>query len=189
MLCSGHRPGTLTLTLLLVVDWRLVSLMLVLAAYLALGAIAGTLSGLFGIGGGLVIVPALVFGFGLQGVSSEIAVHLAVGTSLATIIFTSISSVRAHHSRGAVRFDLFWPMAIGIVIGTAIGVNTAVALSGETLKMIIGIFAVAVAMQMGFRFRPKPSRDVPGKTGQAVMGNGIGWASPLFGVGGGTLTV
>lgn len=189
MLRSGHWATTLTLILLLAVDRRLIALMLVLAAYLILGAIAGTLSGLFGIGGGLVIVPALVFGFGLQGVSPEIAVHLAVGTSLATIIFTSISSVRAHHSRGAVRIDLFWPMAAGIVIGTAIGVNTAVALSGETLKMIIGIFAIGVAFQMGFGLKPKPSRDVPGKAGLTLVGGGIGWASALFGIGGGTLTV
>jgi uncharacterized protein len=163
--------------------------MLVIAAYLALGALAGTLSGLFGIGGGLVIVPALIFGFGLQGVSPDIAVHLAVGTSLATIIFTSISSVRAHHARGAVRVEVLKPMAIGIVIGTAIGVNVAVALSGQTLQTIIGLFALAVAVQLGFGLKPKAARAVPGPASLTLVGGGIGWASALFGIGGGTLTV
>lgn len=163
--------------------------MLIFAAYLLVGAIAGVLSGLFGIGGGLVIVPALIFGFAIQGVSPEVAVHLAVGTSLATIVLTSISSVRAHHRHGAVRYDLFGPMAVGIVIGSFLGVHTAVAMSGQTLQVVIGCFALAVAVQMAFGLRPAPSRDVPGRLGLGVAGGGIGWASAIFGIGGGTLTV
>ncbi len=163
--------------------------MLLFAAYLLLGAVAGVLSGLFGIGGGLIIVPALIFSFGLQGVSPEVAVHLAVGTSLATIVFTSISSVRSHHQHGAVRFDLLTPMALGILVGAALGVHTALALSGTTLQVVIGCFAIAVAVQMWLALKPKPSRDVPGWPGLALAGSGIGWASAIFGIGGGTLTV
>ena len=89
------------------------TLFAVVGLYLVLGALAGTMAGLFGIGGGLVIVPVLIFSFDLQGVSSDIAAHLAVGTSLATIVFTSISSIRSHHLHGAVRWEIFRPMTAG----------------------------------------------------------------------------
>lgn len=73
---------------------------MIFLSYLLLGALAGTLAGLFGIGGGLVIVPVLVYSFELQGLSPEVLTHLAVGTSLATIVVTSLSSIRTHHSKG-----------------------------------------------------------------------------------------
>ncbi|MBZ2167181.1 MULTISPECIES: sulfite exporter TauE/SafE family protein [Marinobacter] len=165
------------------------SLLYVVVSYLALGALAGTLAGLFGIGGGLIIVPVLIFSFGIQGVSPEVAAHLAVGTSLATIVFTSISSVRSHHSRGAVRWDVFRPMAVGIVIGAILGAWTASLLSGPVLEMVIGVFVILVAIKMLLGAEPKPGRDVPGNAGLATAGGGIGWASAIFGIGGGTLTV
>lgn len=157
--------------------------------YLLLGALAGTMAGLFGIGGGLVIVPVLIFSFGLQGVSPEIAAHLAVGTSLATIVFTSISSIRTHHQHGAVRWDIFRPMTVGIVIGAVLGAWTAALLSGPVLETIIGIFVILVALKMIFEVNPKPGRDVPGHAGLGVAGGLVGWASAIFGIGGGTLTV
>lgn len=165
------------------------TLLTVFAIYLALGALAGTLAGLFGIGGGLVIVPVLIFSFGLQGISSEIAAHLAVGTSLATIVFTSISSIRTHHSHLAVRWDLFRPMTVGIVLGAALGAWTASLMSGPVLELVIGVFVILVSLKMLTGFNPSPGRDVPGKTGLAGAGTGIGWASAIFGIGGGTLTV
>ncbi|QSP96184.1 sulfite exporter TauE/SafE family protein [Marinobacter salinisoli] len=165
------------------------SLLYVVASYLALGALAGTLAGLFGIGGGLIIVPVLIFSFGIQGVSPEVAAHLAVGTSLATIVFTSISSIRSHHSRGAVRWDVFRPMAVGIVMGAILGAWTASLLSGPVLELVIGVFVILVAIKMLLGAEPKPGRDVPGSTGLATAGGGIGWASAIFGIGGGTLTV
>lgn len=160
-----------------------------IALYLGLGAFAGTLAGLFGIGGGLVIVPVLIFSFGLQDVSSEIAAHLAVGTSLATIVFTSISSIRSHHLHEAVRWDIVRSMVVGIVIGAVLGAVTASMLSGASLELIIGIFVILVALKMLFDVSPKPGRDVPGKLGLGVAGTIIGWASAIFGIGGGTLTV
>ncbi|MCG8518961.1 MAG: sulfite exporter TauE/SafE family protein [Pseudomonadales bacterium] len=165
------------------------SLLVLFALYLGLGALAGTLAGLFGIGGGLVIVPVLIFSFGLQGVTPDVAAHLAVGTSLATIVFTSISSVRTHHSKGAVRWDLFRPMTVGIVLGAVLGAWTASLLSGAALELIIGIFVILVALKMLLEVNPSPSRDVPGGTGLGAAGAGIGWASAIFGIGGGTLTV
>jgi uncharacterized membrane protein YfcA len=160
-----------------------------IALYLALGAFAGTLAGLFGIGGGLVIVPVLIFSFGLQGVSGDIAAHLAVGTSLATIVFTSISSIRSHHLHDAVRWDIVRAMAVGIVIGAVLGAVTASMISGAALELLIGVFVILVALKMLFDVSPKPGRDVPGSVGLGLAGTGIGWASAIFGIGGGTLTV
>ncbi len=162
---------------------------MLILTYLVLGACAGLIAGLFGIGGGLIIVPALVFSFQLQGMSGDVLTHMAVGTSLATIIVTSVSSVRSHHLKQGVRWELFWPLAVGILLGALIGVKTAGRLSGPTLQFIIGCFALLVAAQMGLGFKPRPTRDVPGRTGLGVAGGVIGWASALFGIGGGSLTV
>lgn len=157
--------------------------------YLVLGACAGTLAGLFGVGGGLIIVPVLVFSFTLQGFDASILTHLAVGTSLATIIFTSINSILEHHRRGAVRWPIFAWMAVGILIGAGVGAVTAEAISGPLLQKIIGVFALVVAVQLAIDFKPKASRTVPGKFGLTVAGTVIGWASAIFGIGGGSLTV
>jgi len=92
--------------------------------YLLLGACAGVLAGLFGVGGGIIIVPVLVFSFTLQGFDPQVLTHLAVGTSLATIIFTSINAVREHHRRGAVRWPIFVWMTVGILIGAGFGADT-----------------------------------------------------------------
>ncbi|MBO6813090.1 MULTISPECIES: sulfite exporter TauE/SafE family protein [Marinobacter] len=165
------------------------TLFYVIASYLALGALAGTVAGLFGIGGGLIIVPVLMFSFGLQGINPDIIPHLAVGTSLATIVFTSVSSIRSHNKHGAVRWDLFRPMTAGIVAGALVGAWTASLLSGRALELVIGIFVILVGLKMFFQVDPKPGRDVPGVAGLGVAGGGIGWASAIFGIGGGTLTV
>lgn len=157
--------------------------------YLALGACAGILAGLFGIGGGLIIVPVLIISFGFQGVSEDVATHMAVGTSLATIIFTSLSSMRSHHVKKAVRWDLFRPMLVGILLGAGLGAWTASLMAGESLQTIIGVFVILVAIRMLLDLAPKPGRDTPGPMGLSVAGAGIGWASAIFGIGGGTLTV
>ena len=157
--------------------------------YLILGAAAGALAGLFGIGGGLMIVPVLIFSFTAQGMEAETLAHLAVGTSLAAIVFTSLSSIRTHHSKGAVRWDLFRPMTVGIVVGAALGVYTAAGLSGSTLQVIIGCFTLAVSLKMALELTPKAGRNTPNRPGLVGVGGGIGWASALFGIGGGTLVV
>lgn len=160
-----------------------------LLIYLALGAGAGLLAGLFGIGGGLVIVPVLIFTFTAQGFAPEILVHLAVGTSLATIIPTSISSTLTHHRKQGVNWSWFKLIAPGIVLGALLGAWTASLLSGLALQAIIGVFVLLVAVQMGFNLQPAPSgRALPAPV-MASAGGGIGWASAIFGIGGGTLSV
>lgn len=157
--------------------------------YLVLGGFAGTLAGLFGVGGGMIIVPVLVYSFAAQGFSSEVLTHMAVGTSLATIAFTSINAIRAHHLKGAVRWPLFVWMTLGIILGSVAGALTAALLEGPLLQRIIGVFAIGVAIQMAFELKPKAGREVPGKPGLAAAGGVIGWASAIFGIGGGSLTV
>jgi len=160
-----------------------------LLLYLLLGAAAGVLAGLFGVGGGIIIVPVLVLSFTSHGIAPEILTHLAVGTSLATIVFTSINSTLEHHRRGAVRWPLFRWLTLGIVLGTVLGALTAAAIKGEWLQKIIGTFAVVIAIQLALDLKPRASRDVPGKPGLAAAGGVIGWASAIFGIGGGSLTV
>ncbi|MET4000353.1 sulfite exporter TauE/SafE family protein [Marinobacterium sp. MBR-109] len=160
-----------------------------LALYLLLGALAGVVAGLFGIGGGLLIVPVLIVTFELQGIPAAVLTHMAVATSLATIVVTSISSVRAHHRRGAVRWELFRPLGVGILLGALLGVNTAVQLPGPVLQLTIGIFVLLVAVQMALNLKPSAGETQPSKPELGAAGAGIGWASAIFGIGGGTLTV
>ncbi|WP_263144505.1 sulfite exporter TauE/SafE family protein [Pseudomonas sp. RIT-PI-AD] len=157
--------------------------------YMVLGACAGVLAGLFGVGGGLIIVPVLVYSFTAQGFDPDILTHLAVGTSLATIIFTSINSVMEHQRKGAVRWPVFAWMTGGILVGAWLGGLTAAAIQGPLLQKIIGVFAILIACQMALDIKPKASRQVPGKPGLIAAGGVIGWASAIFGIGGGSLTV
>ncbi|WP_027185473.1 sulfite exporter TauE/SafE family protein [Desulfovibrio inopinatus] len=157
--------------------------------YIVLGVFAGILAGLLGIGGGLVIVPMLTFAFTWQGIPSEHLLHMALGTSLATIIFTSISSFMAHHRRGAVLWDVFWRIMPGILIGTFFGAWVASLLSTAVLKMFFGLFLYFVSYQMLTGKKPKPSRTIPGMIPLFGVGGGIGTISALVGIGGGTLSV
>lgn len=157
--------------------------------YLVLGGFAGTLAGLFGVGGGMIIVPVLVYSFALQGIAPDVLTHMAVGTSLATIVFTSINAIRAHHAKGAVRWHLFVWLTVGIVLGTVLGALTAAQISGPVLQKIIGVFAICIAIQMGFKLQPKAALAEPGKPTLGIAGGVIGWASAIFGIGGGSLTV
>lgn len=160
-----------------------------LLIYLPMGALAGLQAGLLGVGGGLVIVPVLLFTFALQGFESDFATHMAVGTSLATIFVTSISSVLAHRKHGNIDWTIFQYLAPGIVVGVWVGVQTALSLSGTTLQLLIASFAMLVALKMALGFNPKPERSVAGPVGLMGAGSLIGCASSIFGIGGGTLTV
>lgn len=163
--------------------------MLTFLLYLIVGAFAGLLAGLFGIGGGLVIVPVLIIAFAAQGVSDTIFTHMAVATSLATIVFTSISSVREHHRKGAVDWPVVGMLTVGIVVGTALGVSFVTSIPGYVLQNIIGVFALLVAAKMFFGLDPDGTGSRPGKAGLITAGGVIGFASSWFGIGGGTLTV
>lgn len=162
---------------------------MVFVVYLLLGTVAGALAGLFGVGGGVVIVPVLLLAFAALDVPVTVATHLAVGTSLATIVVTSISSVRAHHQRGAVLWPVFWLLAPGLALGVLIGAQIAARLSGSVLQLAIGIFLVLIGTQMGLGLQPAARSQLPGRAALFGVGNVIGFASALFGIGGGSLTV
>ena len=157
--------------------------------YLLIGIAVGILAGLFGVGGGLVIVPVLVFVFARLNFSAEIIVHLAVGTSLATIIFTSISSVYAHHKRGAVLWVVCWQLTPGIILGAALGAVLADAMPALLLRRVFAFFEWLVAAQLLLNIKPTAARVLPGQPGMMAAGTVIGSVSSIIGIGGGTLTV
>jgi len=157
--------------------------------YLGLGAFAGLSAGLLGVGGGVIIVPVLAMLFQAQGMDSELVLHLAIGTSLASIVLTSISSVWAHHLQGAVLWAAVRRLAPGIVIGAWVGALLAHLLSTSTLRYLFGVFEVIVALQMALNIRPHAHRQLPGLWGLFAVGQVIGAVSSLLGIGGGTLSV
>jgi len=159
------------------------------ALYLATGLFAGFLAGLLGVGGGLVIVPALVFIFAAQSFPAEHLMHIALGTSLASILFTSVSSLRAHHAHGAVVWRVVRGISPGIVAGTLLGSLLAAQLSTYFLKVFFIVFLYYVAAQMLLNIKPKPSRQLPGAAGLFAAGGVIGGVSSLVGIGGVTLSV
>jgi uncharacterized protein len=157
--------------------------------YLALGAFAGVLAGLLGVGGGLIIVPVLTFIFTAQHLPEGHILHLALGTSLASIMFTSISSLRAHDGRGAVDWTVVRRISAGIVLGTFAGSWVAAQLSTNVLKVFFVCFQYYVAAQMLLNIKPKPHRQLPGWAAMSGVGGLIGGVSSLVGIGGGTMTV
>ncbi len=160
-----------------------------LIAYLLLGLVAGFVAGLLGVGGGLIIVPILIWLFDAQGVASGIQPHLALGTSLASILFTSLASVRAHHSHGAVDWSVVKRITPGIVLGTLLGAWLASFIPARPLKIFFVIFLFYAALQMALNFKPAPSRMLPGPFGMLGAGGLIGAVSSWVGIGGGTLSV
>jgi uncharacterized membrane protein YfcA len=157
--------------------------------YIALGAFAGVLAGLFGVGGGLVIVPVLTFIFTAQHLPDAHILHLALGTSLASIMFTSISSLRSHHLRGAVDWLVVRRISLGIMVGTFGGSWVAAQLSTRFLKGFFVVFLYYVATQMLLNIKPKAHRQLPGRAVMFGVGGLIGIISSLVGIGGGSLSV
>jgi len=163
--------------------------LLIWPAYLVLGVIAGLVGGLLGLGGGILIVPSLLFLFIWQGMPTEILMHLAVATSLFTIIFTSISSSFAHHKHQAVLWSQVLLLTPGIIIGAVFGAFIADYISSDILRRLFGVFEILVACQIGFSVKPSAQRSLPGRNGMLITGAGIGTLSTILGIGGGTLTV
>jgi uncharacterized protein len=157
--------------------------------YPVFGSIAGLIAGLLGVGGGVVIVPMLVFLFTAQGFPPEHIMQTALGTSLGSIMFTSVSSFRAHHKRGAVHWDIVKSITPGILIGTFAGTWVAARLSTAFLKGFFVCFLYYVGLQMLLNFKPKPTRQLPGPVGMSGVGGVIGGVSSLVGIGGGSLSV
>lgn len=165
------------------------TIFVLMIAYLLLGCFAGTVAGLLGVGGGLIIVPILTGLYQVQNFSPEHVMPLAVGTSLATIVFTSLSSSWAHHRRGAVNWRVMGQLSLGIFAGSWLGGVLAVWLGGLALAALFGGFELMVAGQMAFGHEPSAHRGVPGVLANSAAGAVIGVVSALLGIGGGTLTV
>jgi uncharacterized membrane protein YfcA len=155
-----------------------------------LGLITGFLAGLLGIGGGMIMVPFLTLMLGDRGVAPDLAVKMAIATSMATIIFTSISSVRAHQKKKAVRWDLVKGLAPGIVMGSFLAsMGAFAALKGSYLALFFALFVGFSATQMFLDKKPAPNREVPGTTGLLGAGGVIGFLSGMVGAGGGFVSV
>lgn len=157
---------------------------------LALGTVTGFLAGLLGVGGGMMMVPFLTLILAHRGVEPGLAVKMAIATSMATILFTSLSSVRAHHGRGAVRWDLVRGLAPGIVLGGLLsGAGAFALLKGQGLALCFAGFVGFSAIQLWRDRKPKPSRQMPGPVGQTAVGGAIGFVSGLVGAGGAFMSV
>lgn len=160
-----------------------------LGLYLFFGAIAGVLAGLLGIGGGIIIVPMLNYAFRLEGLPDEHMQLMAVATSMACIVFTSLASLRSHHHLGGVDWPAWKGITPGILLGTFGGTWIAVLIPGRFLKGFFVCFLIFVGTQMLLNFKPKPTRQLPGTAGLFGAGGVIGFISSLVGIGGGTMTV
>lgn len=173
-----------------------------LIVFLIIGVLAGFAAGLFGVGGGTIIVPLLFIVFTQMGYSPDNIMHLALGTSLATIIVTSLSSLMAHNKKGAVMWPVFKNLAPGLAIGCFLGAGIAGQISGLYLQLIVGVFLLWVAYKMFFGGKKQVANhatnssgtddantQLPSKPKQLAAGGVIGIASAIFGIGGGSLTV
>lgn len=158
-------------------------------AYLVLGACVGIFAGMFGIGGGTILVPVLLFLFDAQHFPAEHLLHLALGTSMATIIFTSLASLRKHHQHGAVNWRVVRNITPGILIGTGIGALFATSASPRFMGIFFALFVYFAAIQIMLDKRPHASRQLPGAAGMTVIGIFTGWLSSMVSIGGGTVVV
>lgn len=157
--------------------------------YLALGLISGFMAGLLGVGGGLVLVPILLWLFAMQGFDPKHNLMLALGTSLAIISFTAISSVRAHHAHGAINWTIVRRISPGVIAGTLLGTWLANKLPSQFLHLFFVAFLFYAATQMLLNFKPSPHRELPALSGLTLTGSIIGLVSSWVGIAGGTLSV
>jgi uncharacterized membrane protein YfcA len=166
--------------------------LLFIAMLVSLGVMTGFLAGLLGIGGGLLLVPFLAWVFTASGFPEEHVLHMAVATSLATILFTSTSSIRAHHLRGSVRWDIIRWMATGAIIGTFLGAQIASLISTRWLAIFFALFVGYSGFNM-MRKAHRPQKRIGGPLPAGPIlfgvGSGIGFIASLIGAGGGFLTV
>lgn len=171
------------------VDGKSVMDIYLIISLLALGACTGFFAGLFGIGGGGIMVPVLSFLFAQQQFPAEHLLHMALATSMAAIVPTAIASLRAHHKHGAVIWPVVIKIAPGILLGTFAGTFLASYLSAKPLAIFFSCFMAFVALQMVLNRKPAPAQQLPGIVGLSATGTGIGAISALVAIGGGTLTV
>jgi uncharacterized membrane protein YfcA len=164
-------------------DWQLG------LALLVMGSFGGFAAGLLGIGGGMILVPFITMIFAARHFAPGLIVHMAIATSLATILFTSMSSVRAHHKHGAVLWPLVWLLAPGILVGSWIGPWIGKQMNTSMLSLCFGLFVAGSATQMLLNRKPAGGRELPSRGGLFVAGGIIGVMAGLFGAGGGFLSI
>lgn len=158
-------------------------------AYLAIGAFVGFMAGLLGIGGGMTMVPMLVFVFTAKAFSPDHLVHMALATSMATIPFTSAASVRAHHQHGGVDWKIVVGMLPGLAVGAALGALAAGMVPGRPLAMFFTAFVFYSGINMFLDKKPKSTRTLPGRGGLALVGGGIAFLSSFLAAGAAFITV
>ncbi|PID49916.1 MAG: hypothetical protein CR991_04035 [Proteobacteria bacterium] len=158
-------------------------------AYLVLGGFVGLFAGLFGIGGGGIMVPVFTTLFALQGVATEHVVHMALATSMGAIIMTSMASLRAHQKHGAIRWDIVRSITPGVLLGTFGGAVIAAYIPTLPLAIFFSVFMAYVSVQMWLNIKPKPSRQLPSAMGLTGVGGVIGAVSSFVAIGGGSLSV
>jgi uncharacterized membrane protein YfcA len=165
-------------------EWQLI------AELALLGSVTGFLAGLLGVGGGMLLVPFLSLILEHRGVAADLALKMAIATSMSTILFTSLSSVHAHHRHAAVRWELVRGLAPGILLGGLVaGAGAFALLKGAWLAIFFALFVGSSATRMVRRKRSAPGRQLPGAAGQAAVGGAIGFLSGLVGAGGGFISV
>ena len=163
--------------------------MIDLFLYLLLGTCSGILAGLFGIGGGIIVIPVFFYIFSSMGVSQDILSHMVLGTSLGVIVFSSTASTFSHHNRKGVRWKLIKILAPTICLGSALGGITGGALSSISLQSLIALLLIISSIQMIFELPPPKKNPRTRVLGPIVAGGGIGWLSGIFGIGGGIFSV
>lgn len=161
----------------------------ILIAFLALGAFTGFFAGLFGIGGGGIMMPMLAVIFLHLGLAEDLSIHMALATSMAAIIPTAMASLRVHHAHAAVDWRAVKFLTPGILIGTLASAYIATQLPAAPLAIFFSMFMAYVAVQMIVNKKPKPARDFPSALVTSGVGVVIGAVSALVAIGGGTLTV
>jgi uncharacterized membrane protein YfcA len=160
-----------------------------IVAFLVLGSFVGFAAGLLGIGGGMLLVPFITMLLSAKGFPRELIVHMAIATSLATIMFTSISSLRAHHKHGAVRWPIVRLLAPGILLGSWAGPWLGKQMNSTALALCFALFVAFSATQMLLNKKPAAARELPGNAGMFTAGGVIGVLSGLVGAGGGFVSV
>lgn len=164
-------------------DWTL------MLALLVMGTLGGFAAGLLGIGGGMILVPFVTMIFTARHFAPQLVVHMAIATSLATILFTSMSSVRAHHLHGAVLWPVARLLAPGILIGSWLGPWIGKQMNTAALSLFFGVFVAFAATQMLVNKKPSAARELPGAGGMFVAGGAIGVLAGLVGAGGGFMSI
>lgn len=165
-------------------------LLIVILSLVGTGCFAGFLAGLLGVGGGIVIVPVLFFVFQMIGISPESAMSIAAATSLATMVFTSISSIRSHLKNGNVDVDLLKKLVPFVILGVIAGTVIATRINGLWLSGLFGCIAIMTSLNMLLRTNATPiAKTLPGSFGKGIIATNIGFFSVMIGIGGGTLTV